>query len=145
MFLTLGKKCIKLKYVVSRHSCNFFLLPRPIIYIKNSPSITCNPMITCPTLSRLNSTGTLHLKGHSLKAPNLSEIKFDPLSINHSVYTEEGAVSPHPFKEQRTKRGVLHLFNMVSCATGCNPLTYKGYGCYCGFLGSGYAVDGIDR
>ncbi|RZC33425.1 phospholipase A2 [Asbolus verrucosus] len=34
---------------------------------------------------------------------------------------------------------------MVSCATGCNPLIYKGYGCYCGFLGSGYAVDGIDR
>ncbi|EEZ98801.1 Phospholipase A2-like Protein [Tribolium castaneum] len=33
---------------------------------------------------------------------------------------------------------------MVSCATGCNPLIYKGYGCYCGFLGSGYAVDGID-
>lgn len=47
--------------------------------------------------------------------------------------------------ETRTKRGVLHLYNMVSCATGCNPLIYKGYGCYCGFLGSGYAVDGIDR
>ncbi|XP_063931738.1 phospholipase A2 A2-actitoxin-Ucs2a [Zophobas morio] len=48
-------------------------------------------------------------------------------------------------QEQRSKRGVIHLYNMVSCATGCNPLIYKGYGCYCGFLGSGYAVDGIDR
>lgn len=47
--------------------------------------------------------------------------------------------------KSRLKRGVIHLYNMVSCATGCNPLSYKGYGCYCGFLGSGYAVDGIDR
>lgn len=34
---------------------------------------------------------------------------------------------------------------MVVCATGCNPLAYKGYGCYCGFLGSGYVIDGIDK
>ncbi|KAI7815102.1 phospholipase, partial [Rhyzopertha dominica] len=44
----------------------------------------------------------------------------------------------------RPKRGVIHLYNMLSCATGCNPLIYKGYGCYCGFLGSGRPVDGID-
>jgi secretory phospholipase A2 len=46
---------------------------------------------------------------------------------------------------QRRKRGVVHLYNMVLCATGCDPLAFKGYGCYCGFLGSGYTVDGIDR
>lgn len=45
----------------------------------------------------------------------------------------------------RIKRGVIHLYNMVVCATGCNPLAYKGYGCYCGFLGSGYVIDGIDQ
>ncbi|PSN58423.1 hypothetical protein C0J52_02806 [Blattella germanica] len=45
---------------------------------------------------------------------------------------------------KRSKRGVLHLYNMVLCATGCDPLAFKGYGCYCGFLGSGYTVDGID-
>ncbi|CAB0028712.1 unnamed protein product [Trichogramma brassicae] len=45
----------------------------------------------------------------------------------------------------RVKRAVTHLFNMILCATGCNPLAYKGYGCYCGFLGSGYPMDGIDR
>ncbi|XP_018579495.1 uncharacterized protein LOC108917416 [Anoplophora glabripennis] len=93
----------------------------------------------------LNSTGTLYLKGQALKAPNLSQIKFDLLSVNHSGYAEKGGRSPGLPKEQRTKRGVFHLYNMVSCATGCNPLAYKGYGCYCGFLGSGYAVDGIDR
>ena len=46
---------------------------------------------------------------------------------------------------KRSKRGALHLYNMVLCATGCDPLAFKGYGCYCGFLGSGYTVDGIDR
>ncbi|KAL7292025.1 hypothetical protein TKK_0014309 [Trichogramma kaykai] len=45
----------------------------------------------------------------------------------------------------RVKRAVTHLYNMILCATGCNPLAYKGYGCYCGFLGSGYPMDGIDR
>ncbi|XP_060802203.1 uncharacterized protein LOC106130128 [Amyelois transitella] len=45
----------------------------------------------------------------------------------------------------RGKRGVFHLYNMIFCATGCEPLIYKGYGCYCGFLGSGRPTDGIDR
>ncbi|XP_070503915.1 uncharacterized protein [Chironomus tepperi] len=48
-------------------------------------------------------------------------------------------------REGRSKRGVLHLYSMIKCATGCDPLQYKGYGCYCGFLGSGRALDGIDR
>lgn len=37
----------------------------------------------------------------------------------------------------RTKRGVAQLYSMVKCATGCDPIVYKGYGCYCGFLGQG--------
>ncbi|KAE8747152.1 hypothetical protein FOCC_FOCC006150 [Frankliniella occidentalis] len=45
----------------------------------------------------------------------------------------------------RSRRSVLHLYNMLVCATGCDPMAFKGYGCYCGFLGSGYTVDGIDR
>ncbi len=44
----------------------------------------------------------------------------------------------------RDKRGALHLAEIIKCATNCNPLSYKGYGCYCGFLGSGEPVDGID-
>jgi len=43
------------------------------------------------------------------------------------------------------KRGALDLYKMVKCGTGCNPLIFKGYGCYCGFLGSGPVMDGIDR
>ena len=44
-----------------------------------------------------------------------------------------------------TKRAAWDLYSMVKCATGCNPLVFKGYGCFCGFLGSGQPVDGIDR
>lgn len=49
------------------------------------------------------------------------------------------------FKKNTTKRGAVELYKMIKCGTGCNPLIYKGYGCYCGFLGSGGTVDGIDR
>lgn len=76
-------------------------------------------------------------------------------------------------REGRSKRGVVNLYSMIKCATGCDPLIYKGrnvkhyirssifdffldklktytisskgYGCYCGFLGNGRALDGIDR
>ncbi|XP_050677774.1 uncharacterized protein LOC126974354 [Leptidea sinapis] len=46
---------------------------------------------------------------------------------------------------ERAKRGVLHLYNMLTCATGCDPVTYKGYGCYCGIGGTGRPMDGIDN
>ena len=48
-------------------------------------------------------------------------------------------------RQRRTKRDIFHLYNMMSCTTQCDPLSYKGYGCYCGFLGSGLTVDAIDR
>ena len=44
-----------------------------------------------------------------------------------------------------SKRASWDFYAMIKCGTGCNPLVYKGYGCYCGFLGSGNTVDGIDR
>jgi len=44
-----------------------------------------------------------------------------------------------------SKRASWDFYAMIKCGTGCNPLAYKGYGCYCGFLGSGDTVDGIDR
>lgn len=46
---------------------------------------------------------------------------------------------------QRVKRSVIDLASMIKCVTGCNPFMYKDYGCYCGFQGDGYPVDGIDR
>ena len=53
--------------------------------------------------------------------------------------------SDGPRSVGRTKRDIFHLYNMMSCTTQCDPLSYKGYGCYCGFLGSGLTVDAIDR
>ncbi len=44
----------------------------------------------------------------------------------------------------RGKRGSIDLRGIVKCATNCNPLQFIGYGCYCGFLGDGEPVDGID-
>jgi secretory phospholipase A2 len=45
---------------------------------------------------------------------------------------------------ERGKRGALHLAGIILCATGCNPLSSRGYGCFCGVMGAGEPVDGID-
>ncbi|KAJ8937477.1 hypothetical protein NQ314_011866 [Rhamnusium bicolor] len=67
--------------------------------------------------------------GPSMKVKtSKGSIKFEPLSINNTTYLGRAMKLARPFQEQRAKRGVLHLYNMVSCATGCNPLIYKGYG-----------------
>lgn len=47
--------------------------------------------------------------------------------------------------KSRAKRGVIQLASMISCVAGCDALSYKGYGCYCGYGGSGIPVDSIDR
>ncbi|XP_020293311.1 uncharacterized protein LOC109859342 isoform X3 [Pseudomyrmex gracilis] len=64
---------------------------------------------------------------------------------NDTTRAQQVAMNGKETSHTRFKRGVIHLYNMVVCATGCNPLAYKGYGCYCGFLGSGYVIDGIDQ
>jgi len=87
--------------------------------------------------------------------PNTQQIKHirNTLSDLHKLpgATSNNALDP-VFNEildvgenNNSKRGALDLYNMIKCGTGCNPLVYKGYGCYCGFLGSGGVVDGIDR
>ncbi|KAL1395281.1 hypothetical protein pipiens_011370 [Culex pipiens pipiens] len=65
---------------------------------------------------------------------------------NETDITEAGLIDGSPqSREGRSKRGVYNLYSMIKCSTGCDPIIYKGYGCYCGFLGSGQALDGIDR
>lgn len=86
-----------------------------------------------------------YLRGNSsMIDPRMENQNFTRESdlVSHSNSTNK---TPKVNGHRRLKRGVTHLYNMILCATGCNPLAYKGYGCYCGFLGSGYPMDGIDR
>ncbi|GIY83855.1 phospholipase A2 [Caerostris darwini] len=48
-------------------------------------------------------------------------------------------------KKFRIRRNVMQMARMLKCMSGCNPLSYRGYGCYCGYMGSGQPVDDIDR
>ncbi|XP_065093447.1 uncharacterized protein LOC135714105 [Ochlerotatus camptorhynchus] len=73
--------------------------------------------------------------GHSTKWRWSNESDEMEREFEESVQSREG----------RSKRGVYNLYSMIKCTTGCDPIIYKGYGCYCGFLGSGQALDGIDR
>ena len=61
----------------------------------------------------------------------------------HWLLQYESAAESH--QKNSSKRASWDFYAMIKCGTGCNPLVYKGYGCYCGFLGSGDTVDPIDR
>ena len=61
----------------------------------------------------------------------------------HCLPQYESAAQSH--QKNSSKRASWDFYAMIKCGTGCNPLVYKGYGCYCGFLGSGDTVDPIDR
>ncbi|XP_063409317.1 basic phospholipase A2 PA-12C-like isoform X1 [Mytilus trossulus] len=45
----------------------------------------------------------------------------------------------------RVKRDLFQLAEMIVDATGRDPLNFNGYGCYCGWGGSGTPVDKDDR
>ncbi|XP_055849252.1 uncharacterized protein LOC129914169 [Episyrphus balteatus] len=65
--------------------------------------------------------------------------------FGHSTKWNQKNSTSKPLMEDRKKRGVIELYSMIKCSTGCDPIIFKGYGCYCGFLGDGLPVDGIDR
>ena len=45
---------------------------------------------------------------------------------------------------KRVKRNLVQFAGMINCATGRSSTDYDGYGCYCGWGGSGNAVDDTD-
>lgn len=89
---------------------------------------------TCNMIFRSNSPKILRTE---IDCSIFCDFFLSTRSNNHSNAIDD--------EENRHKRGVVELYSMVKCSTGCDPLIYKGYGCYCGFLGRGRTLDGIDR
>lgn len=94
------------------------------IYALSSPSLYNSPPPSTPPSPPLSSP-----------RPPTSPLEGDPV---WNEILDDG-------KRNNSKRAAWDFYKMIKCGTGCNPLVYKGYGCYCGFLGSGGVVDGIDR
>lgn len=109
-------------------------LLRAVVYpIKMRMFLLRGPIIRLVTL--LSGNGGI---GHEM--PKKEAV---PLTISFKI--PSNSTTATDTKDNRSKRGALILYSMVKCSTGCDPLIYKGYGCYCGFLGSGRTLDGIDR
>ncbi|XP_023211378.1 basic phospholipase A2 PA-12C-like [Centruroides sculpturatus] len=92
-----------------------------------------------------NFTGASTTEKKSITGDNKS-----PTWKPHTNQTEgqEGAdrgVESASNRPSRVRRSIMQLAGMLRCTTGCDPLAYKSYGCYCGYLGAGDPVDDIDR
>ncbi|RWS07208.1 uncharacterized protein B4U79_00777 [Dinothrombium tinctorium] len=61
------------------------------------------------------------------------------------VICETNVTSLYTKYHKRAKRSIFQLAGMIKCITGCDPMLYKGYGCYCGLHGQGVPVDVIDK
>lgn len=90
------------------------------------------------------SSNQLSLKSNSSKLSTRSHTQ--TLDIVHQA--DENDFLKHNFSghhSSRVKRGIIQLASMIKCVSGCKPIQYKGYGCFCGLFGSGKPVDAIDR
>ncbi|XP_077483733.1 uncharacterized protein LOC144093870 isoform X1 [Amblyomma americanum] len=66
---------------------------------------------------------------------------------SNAVVRQESLLSKVPPAQKaqaRARRSIVQLASMLKCVSGCNPLSYRGYGCFCGYMGDGTPVDHID-
>uniref|UniRef100_T1JLI6 Phospholipase A2 n=1 Tax=Strigamia maritima TaxID=126957 RepID=T1JLI6_STRMM len=129
----------------------------PPSIIRNRPSETDRNAIIHPSLLSshiLTKSNHLNLNSPHLNStihPNDVIPTRNASTINANQYngasdSNSQVVLKRPFiLNKRRRRDVLLLYNVVSCGTGCNPMRLMGYGCYCGFMGAGIPVDGIDK
>ncbi|GBL80635.1 hypothetical protein AVEN_225304-1 [Araneus ventricosus] len=105
------------------------------------------------------SSGVVLVKVHDLKLQGLiltplrnrtittKDYETSDIRRNTVLATKDRETEFHskPTKKFRIRRNVMQMARMLKCMSGCNPLSYRGYGCYCGYMGSGQPVDDIDR
>ncbi|CAH3927643.1 unnamed protein product [Pieris brassicae] len=131
-----------------------YLLIVPSVFSQSDrPSrLTYDQIYNSTTYAQIrHASRPVHAKVHVQRTKNLLVgVTHDPFrySVPEADYRKGVRIVETPQSTNRTdrgKRGVSHLYNMLTCATGCNPIAYKGYGCYCGLGGSGRPADGIDN
>ncbi|XP_003740450.1 uncharacterized protein LOC100899826 [Galendromus occidentalis] len=88
-----------------------------------------------------NSLGTAFGRVEKIK-PGTLPISTSDLYENSSSIVIADAPSHRVLSRHR--RSVLQLASMLKCVTGCSPLAFQGYGCFCGYMGDGAPVDPID-
>ncbi|XP_013774171.1 basic phospholipase A2 caudoxin-like [Limulus polyphemus] len=112
-----------------------------IVDIKRSYRIAAHSLQMCSNNLDSSKTGV----------PRLAQLVTSGLNDLHGVIDKDQEInsskglSKQKARTARARRSILQLANVLHCVTGCNPLTYKGYGCYCGYMGEGEPVDEIDR
>ena len=107
-----------------------------LISVNIDPVISYSPITAMTGIPSSNSLANMVEDANA----NIIKMAINITTTKSSLEGEEVAI-----RHTRTKRGVIQLAGMISCVAGCDPLIYKGYGCYCGYSGSGTPVDGIDR
>ncbi|KAJ6224205.1 hypothetical protein RDWZM_002750 [Blomia tropicalis] len=133
-----------------------------IVYFTYSNNVPQNDRTNLQQIDHLERSSPIIMSHHQMISMPIDVDDHELSNLNHTLHENEivhtihngtqGQVQDtilqqHHQQQQhrRVKRGVLDLASMIRCITGCNPFSYKDYGCYCGFQGDGYPVDGIDR
>ncbi|UXI18418.1 hypothetical protein NH340_JMT04361 [Sarcoptes scabiei] len=92
-----------------------------------------------------NSIGSGHGQDQLLQTIQIDPFDLSVAKNKTSRQDDQYRTEHHHNGHRRFKRGVIGLASMIRCVAGCSPLSYKDYGCYCGFQGQGRPVDPIDK